>query len=169
VADVLTGEDVLLSEGRAVEAVMASADIPGLYPPTQAGGRCFMDGGTVNNTPISHVVALGADVVWVLPTGYSCALRSAPTSALGMALHGLTVLINQRLAADYFRYRDQVDLRVARPLCPLDVSPADFSHAAALIDRARLSTSAWLESNSYRDAAWPRYPRRHPAHGLRTG
>jgi NTE family protein len=169
VADVLTGEDVLLSDGPAVEAVMASAAIPGLYPPAQAGGRCYMDGGTVNNTPISHAVALGADVVWVLPTGYSCALRSAPASALGMALHGLTLLINQRLAADYCRYRDQVDLRVAPPLCPLDVSPGDFSHAAALIDRARLSTSAWLGSGSYRDAAWPRYPHGHPADAPRTG
>ena len=128
-----------------------------------------MDGGTVNNTPISRAVSLGAEVVWVLPTGYACALQAAPASALGMALHGLTVLINQRLAADYFRYRDQVDLRVAPPLCPLDVSPADFSRAAALIDRAWLSTSAWLESNGYQDPAWPRYPHRHPAHGLRTG
>ncbi len=162
-ADVLTGEDVLLSSGPAVDAVMASAAIPGIYPPAEAGGRCYMDGGTVNNTPISHAVALGADIVWVLPTGYSCALRSAPASALGMALHGLTVLIHQRLAADYARYRDQVDLRVAPPLCPLNASPADFSHTAALIERARHSTAAWLESGNYRGTAWPLSSRSHSA------
>lgn len=37
-----------------------------------------MDGGVVNNTPLSHAVALGADLVWVLPTGYPCALPEAP-------------------------------------------------------------------------------------------
>ena len=67
--------------------------------------ECYMDGGTVNNTPISHAAALGADVVWVLPAGYSCALQAAPASALGMAPHGLAVLIHQRLAADCARYR----------------------------------------------------------------
>jgi len=154
-ANVLTGEDVLLSTGPAVDAVLASAAIPGVFPPAEVAGRCYMDGGTVNNTPISHAVALGADLVWVLPTGYACALRAAPASALGMALHGLTVLTHQRLAADYARYRDQVDLRVAPPLCPLNVSPADFSQTASLIERARRSTSAWLDSGSYRHAAWP--------------
>jgi NTE family protein len=163
VADVLTGEDVLLSAGPAVDAVAASSAIPGIYPPAEAGGRCYMDGGTVNNTPISHAVSLGADIVWVLPTGYACALRAAPASALGMALHGLTVLIHQRLAADYARYRDKVDLRVAPPLCPLNVSPADIGHTASLIERARHSATAWLDSGNYRDAAWPMSSHSHPA------
>jgi NTE family protein len=162
-ADVLTGEDVLLSAGPAVDAVLASAAIPGVFPPAEVEGRCYMDGGTVNNTPISHAIALGADVVWILPTGYPCALQAAPASALGMALHGLTVVIQQRLAADYARYRDMADLRVAPPLCPLNVSPADFSHTAALIDRARRSTTAWLESGDYQGTSWPRLPHQHPA------
>jgi NTE family protein len=122
-----------------------------------------MDGGTVNNTPISHAVSLGADIVWVLPTGYACALLAPPASALGTALHGLTVLIHQRLAADYLRYRNQVDLRVAPPLCPLNVSPADFGHSAALIERARHSTAMWLESGNYRGTAWPLSSSSHPA------
>ncbi len=41
VADVLTGEDVLLSSGPAVDAVMASAAIPGIYPPAEAGGAAI--------------------------------------------------------------------------------------------------------------------------------
>lgn len=65
--DVLTGQDVLLSAGSTVDAVLASVSIPGIFPPAEIGGRCFMDGGTVNNTPISYAASLGADVVWVLP------------------------------------------------------------------------------------------------------
>jgi len=133
--------------------VLASAAIPGIYPPAEVEGRCYMDGGTVNNTPISRAVSLGAEVVWVLPTGYACALQAAPASALGMALHGLTVLIHQQLAADFTRYRDQVDLRVSR---------ADFSHTAALIERAERSTTAWLDSGSYRNAGWPLIPPGQP-------
>ena len=39
-----------------------------------------------------------------------------------------------------------VDLRVIPPVCPLDVSPADFSHGGELIELARAGASHWLES-----------------------
>lgn len=61
-----------------------------------------------------------------------------------MALHGLTILVQHRLAEDVDRYRPEVDLRVVPPPCPIRVSPADFSHAASLIEAARQSTEQWL-------------------------
>lgn len=143
-ADVLSGEDVRLSTGDAVDAITASASIPGVFPPVTIDGRAHMDGGVVNNTPISHAIDLGADVVWVLSTGYACDLDSPPRGALAMALHALTLTVNQRLAVDIERYESMVDLRVAPPLCPIRTTPADFGHGAELIDRARESTSTWL-------------------------
>ncbi|HEX6424500.1 MAG TPA: patatin-like phospholipase family protein [Acidimicrobiales bacterium] len=144
--DVLSGQDVLLSSGDAVDAVMASAAIPAVFPPVRIADRDLMDGGVVNNTPLSHAVALGADVVWVLPTGYSCALPESPRGALAMALHALTLTVNQRLAVDVARYESTVDLRVVPPLCPVPVSPADFSQTAQLIERSHDATRAWLSS-----------------------
>ena len=76
--DVLSGQDVLLSTGDAVDAISASAAIPAILPPVNIDGRDLVDGGVVNNTPLSHAVALGAKVVWVLPTGYSCAMTESP-------------------------------------------------------------------------------------------
>jgi NTE family protein len=142
--DVQTGEEVLLSEGPAVEAVLASTAIPGVLPPVRIGGRWYMDGGVLNNCPISHAVELGADTVWVLPAGYPCALATPPSSAIGMALQGLTLLIQRRLLEEARRYREVVDLRIAPPLCPVLISPSDFSHTAELIDRAYASARAWL-------------------------
>lgn len=46
---------------------------------------------------------------------------------IAMALHALTLAINQRLAADIKRYEDTVTLRVVPPLCPVRISPIDFS------------------------------------------
>jgi NTE family protein len=104
-----------------------------------------MDGGVSNNAPISQAVAQGATTVYVLPTGYACTLDRPPRSALGMALHAITLLVQQRLAADAARCWEGVILRVVPPLCPLAVSPVDFSHSAELIDRAHDATLAWLE------------------------
>ncbi|TQR87542.1 patatin-like phospholipase family protein [Mycobacterium hodleri] len=102
--DVLSGEDVLLSAGDAADAIAASAAIPAILPPVRIGGRDLMDGGVVNNTPLSHAVRLGADIIYVLPTGYACALQSAPRGALGLAMHAMTIAINQRLANDVERF-----------------------------------------------------------------
>ena len=89
----------------------------------------------------------GADRVWVLPTGYSCDLPASPKTAVNMALHAMTLAVNQRLAVDIERFEQAVDLRVIRPLCPVATSGADFSHAATLIERSHAATRAWLAAN----------------------
>lgn len=150
--EVLSGLGMLFSEGPAVEAILASTAIPGVLPPVLVDGRYYMDGGVVDNTPISHAVALGADIVWVLATGYSCSLLEPPRSALGMSLHAVTLMIHQRLGLDVERYADQVDLRVVPPLCPLSVAPTDFSQADDLIRRAYQHTTDWLSSPRARSA-----------------
>lgn len=165
--DVLSGLGVLLSDGPAVEAILASAAIPGVLPPVPIDGRSYMDGGVVNNTPISHAVELGAETVWVLATGYSCALQQPPRGALGIALHAVNLMIHQRLSLDVERYAEVVDLRVVPPLCPISVAPTDFSQADDLIRRAYQHTSDWL-AGPMAGPAQPNVPLygEHPHHPL---
>jgi NTE family protein len=87
--DLASGDEVRLSEGPALGAVLASATIPGVLPPVRWGERLVVDGGTVNNTPISHAVQLGAERIFVLPTqDLSDRGRSqAPRGALESAVH----------------------------------------------------------------------------------
>jgi NTE family protein len=143
--DVLTGEELLLSTGPVLEAVLASAAIPGVLPPVAWEGRALMDGGVANNTPISHAVALGARTVYVLPTGHACALEQPPASALGMALHALTLLAQSRLIADIESHRGHARLVVMPPPCPLAIQPTDFSHAHELIERSLQDARAFLD------------------------
>jgi NTE family protein len=76
--DVVTGDEPLLSSGPVVDAVMASAAIPGVLPPVAWREGELMDGGVAKNTPISHAIALGASEIYVLPTGHACALERPP-------------------------------------------------------------------------------------------
>lgn len=146
--DVLDGHDVVLSSGPAVEAVLASAAIPGIFPPVRRNGRALVDGGVVDNTPISHAVEAGAHTVWVLSPGDACALPEPPGSALGMALHAFSLAIHHRMMLDVQRYADQADLRVLPPLCPIDVDPVDFSKSGDLIERGYQQTRKWLADGS---------------------
>ncbi len=161
VTDVLTGRDVRLSRGPVIDAILASAAIPGVFAPVMIGGRAYMDGGVVNNAAISHAVAEGASTVYVLPTGWSCSLDRPPVGALGMALHGLAVLVQHRLADDVDHFRSIIDVRVVPPPCPIKVGPADFSHARELIDQGRASASAWLSDEGEVDVSLLR-PHDHP-------
>jgi NTE family protein len=143
--DLMNGTEVLLSSGDTVSAVLASAAIPGVFPPVQIDGRELVDGGVADNTPIAHARRLGADTIYVLPAGYACTLEHAPSSALGVALQALTILIGRGLAWDIERFDGTYALRVVPPLCPLSVTPTDFSRAAELVQRAYGSTEAWLK------------------------
>jgi len=144
--EVNTGMEVVLARGDAVQAILASAAIPGVFPPVRIGSHLLMDGGVVDNTPVSLAVRLGAERVYVLPTGYACALDAAPSSALGMALHAVTLTIEQRLINDVERYESECELHVIPPLCPLAVTPADFSRSTELISRAHRFAAEWLDT-----------------------
>ena len=151
--DVLNGGGVVLTRGNAVTALLASTAIPGVYPPVRIAGRDLMDGGVANFAPVSHAVALGADQVYVLPTGYASALKEAPRTALGIALHAHTIHVDRRMQTDIEAIglqEEQVDLRVVPAPSALGISPADFSHADELIGRAREWTAAWLSEPRWR-------------------
>lgn len=142
--DALDGSQVILSSGSAVEALLASAAIPVLFPPVEHEGRLLVDGGVASNTPIAAAVTLGARRIVVLPTGFSCAARQPPRGAIGMALHTFTLLVARQLVVDIERFATRADIVVVPPVCPLSISSYDFSHAAALMNRARSGTSDWL-------------------------
>jgi NTE family protein len=55
--------------GRVVDAVVASAAVPGLLPPAKVGDEHFLDGGVVNSIPLARAVRLGATRVFVLQVG----------------------------------------------------------------------------------------------------
>jgi NTE family protein len=143
--DLVAGRELLLSEGSAVEAVVAAASIPGVFPPVEIADRCLIDGGVVNNTPISHAVELGAERIFVLPTRDPGSLSERPPqSALDTALHGLGLLLEDRLEADIARYSRDVELVILPAANRAGVQPTSFDHAERLINEALIAARAQL-------------------------
>ncbi|MFZ0971301.1 MAG: patatin-like phospholipase family protein [Solirubrobacteraceae bacterium] len=138
--DLVAGRELLLSMGSAVEAVVAAASIPGVFPPVEIADRCLFDGGVVNNIPISHAVELGADRIVVLPTRDPGSLpERPPQSALDTALHGLGLLLEGRLQADIARYSRDVELVVLPAANRAGVQPTSFDHADGQINEALIA------------------------------
>jgi NTE family protein len=143
--DVRSGAEVRLSQGSLIDAVMASAAIPGVLPAVSWEGRELVDGGVSNNAPISHAVELGADEIYVLATGAACELEEPPRGALGMLLQATSLLVGRRLMADIATYSQRARLVALPPPCPLDVQPTDFGRATELIARAREDARRFLD------------------------
>ncbi len=64
--DYHSGEEHWFSEGPPDMALYASAALPGVLPPLEVDGVHLIDGGVVNNFPISKAIELGANRIYVL-------------------------------------------------------------------------------------------------------
>ena len=60
--DLVTGDEILIREGRVRDAVRASISIPGIFVPVRKGRQVLVDGAIRNPVPVSDLGELGADV-----------------------------------------------------------------------------------------------------------
>jgi NTE family protein len=144
-AELVTGEETVISSGNIAEAVIASTAIPGVFPPVEHEGRYLVDGAVAACTPISVAAALGATRIIVLPCGFACAHNNISRRAIGRAMHAITLLGARQLRHDYEHYSKTVVMRIAPPICPLSQSSYDYSKGASLIARARDVTRTWID------------------------
>jgi len=126
-------------------------------------GEALMDGAVAANTPMLLAAELGASRIIILPTGYACALKEPPTRAVGKALHAITLMITWQLMHELQRIREDIEVHIVPTLCPLAVSPFDFSAATELIERGAQSAKKWIEEGGLTRRARPQElsPHRH--------
>jgi NTE family protein len=154
-AELVTGADVILCEGDIAEAIIASTAIPGVFPAAHHAGRFLVDGAVAESTPIAVAAGLGATRVIVLPCGFACAQKKLSRGAVGRAMHAIALLGARQLKNDFDRYASSIAMRIAPPLCPMSQSSYDYSNAAELIARARVSTRAWLDGGGLDSGEFP--------------
>jgi NTE family protein len=61
--DLVTGKEVIFSDGDLATAMRATMSIPGLFTPVRTDGHVYVDGGLVGNLPTDVVRKMGADIV----------------------------------------------------------------------------------------------------------
>lgn len=61
--DIETGSKMVFRSGSVIDAVLASSCLPGLFTPVEIGGCLLIDGGMVENVPISPLKNMGADII----------------------------------------------------------------------------------------------------------
>jgi NTE family protein len=100
------------TSGLLVEAIMASAAVPGLLPPAKVGEEHFLDGGIVNSIPLGRAITLGADRVFVLQVGRIDRPLSPPQRPWQVARVSFEIARRHRFARELAEVPEGVEVHV---------------------------------------------------------
>lgn len=143
--DAMTGEPVVLSEGPAVQALTASASIPGILPPVGWRGRLLVDGSVSADVPVLQAEGLGATTTYVLPAAVP---RREPALSARNAFHHLLrsvdFIMARATARDLAAAHGRV--HVITPPFVSGLNPLDFRRATELIRLGHDSAQRWIEA-----------------------
>jgi NTE family protein len=139
------------SSGPVVEAVIASAAVPGLLPPAKVGDEHYLDGGIVNSIPVGRAVQLGATRIFVLQVGRIDRPLTAPTRPWDVARVSFEIARRHRFAREMSELPPDVEAHVlpAAGTSVRDDSPfgyRDFSSVQQRIDASYAATVDYLAS-----------------------
>jgi NTE family protein len=156
VATSLTGgEERWLTRGAAVEAVLASAAIPAIFPPVEIGGELLVDGGVVNNVPISRPLAAGIKRIYVLLCGPLDYRPPAPGRPIEAVLTAFFVAIHARFARELAALPPDVEVIVLTGGGEPGGDYRDFSSTAEMIEAGRAAVASALGRTGPSAAADP--------------
>ncbi len=99
--ELTTGRPVVMRDGPLATAVLASAAIPGVFPPVERDGQLLVDGSLVDMVPAALARRLGADIVVAVDVSGPMP-RRAPTTLLQImvAVSALPPGGSERVAQD---------------------------------------------------------------------
>jgi NTE family protein len=139
-----TGAEHWFSEGPLMRAILASTALPAIFPPISIDGDLYVDGGVVNNAPISRAVELGANKVYVLTCGTKKHDPQPVRRPLDVLVQAFAHARHVRLDLDIERFAGQADIVMLPGADVNGIRYNDLSHTDRLIDAARDATARFL-------------------------
>lgn len=112
--DLLSGNTILLNEGKVAPCVRASSTIPIIFKPVEMNGMLLVDGGVLCRVPTEQVRAMGADVVIAVDAlANSYEPVKEVKGMIAMILRMFDVMDNKSLDMKKQLKRDSYDLWLA--------------------------------------------------------
>jgi len=118
--DLNRGTRVILDKGSVAKAVRASSAIPGVFPPVDHQGKMLVDGGVIDNIPVSVAREKGADIVIAVDISENV-FNFNITNVLDVMLQSITIM-----GAENAKYRKkEADILISPKIG--DVGMLDFT------------------------------------------
>lgn len=141
--ELLTHREFLVSKGQLLPALLASAAIPGVYPPVTINGIEYIDGGLVANVPMKAALMMGAKSIVVLDTVNTC-LPPRPRHIGDLFGSIFNTLLRQRAAGEAPLIAQTHPVLYLCSPCPVRRGSFNFDDTPELIDMAAEAARSFL-------------------------
>jgi NTE family protein len=140
------------TKGRVVDAVVASAAVPGLLAPAQVDGEHYLDGGIVNSIPVARAVEAGATRLFVLQVGRVERPLRAPRRPWEVARVSFEIARRHRFHREMAELPDHVEAFVlptggGSPQDDSILAYRSFGGVRQRIEKAYVASAAYLEEH----------------------
>lgn len=139
------------TSGPIVPAVLASAALPGMFPPVEVDGEHFLDGGLVNSIPLDRARKMGAERAFVLQVGRIEQPLSPPQKPWEVAIVAFEVARRARFHAALAKSQELIEVHVLptgghgpKPTERANFDPFDTSRVSERIAAAHEATAGYL-------------------------
>jgi len=142
--DIATARPHVLRDGRLLPALLASAAIPGIFPPVQLGPLQLYDGGLVANVPMRQALAMGARSLVVLDCNFPGHIPDPPGTIAEVLFYTAMVTMRSQAVFEAPVIAADVPVIYLHGPEPHPVSPLDFRHTGTLIEAAYEAARSFL-------------------------
>ncbi len=152
--DLVTSSEHVFRNGPLELALRSTMSLPGIFSPVHSDGHIYVDGGLLNNIPVSVAKEMGADIVLGIHLEVAPIKPDATLSTFAVLGQSISTVI----AANEREAMRDADLIVTVPL--QDYTSMDYNKADAIIKagyNAAAANADKLSSLSVDEATWKQY------------
>jgi NTE family protein len=142
--DIATARPHVMRDGPLLPALLASAAIPGIFPPVQLGALRLYDGGLVANVPMRQALDLGARSLVVLDCNFPGHIPAPPETMAEVLFYTAMVTMRAQAVFEAPVVAAGVPVIYLHGPEPHPVSPLDFRHTGTLIESAYEAARTFL-------------------------
>jgi len=142
----LDGSEHWFTSGPIIDSVLASAAIPGIFPPVEVEGETFIDGGVVNNVPISRALTAGMQTVYVLLCGPSRHIPVVGKRPIEAVISAFFTSVHSRFAREIDQVPPKVEVFVFNGTGRFVDDFRDFGSSPAMIRAGREEAARVLDT-----------------------
>jgi NTE family protein len=144
-----TNSERWFSSGDVIDPILASAALPAVFPPVEIEGDMLVDGGVLNNVPLSKAHELRPNRIVVFHVGNFSRARPAPKRPSDVLLHAFSISRSYRFDTESRQAAAPgVEVVILPSVNPGKLRYNDFGRSAELIERGRVATAAYLDTSA---------------------
>jgi len=94
--DLLSGDEIVITEGSVAESVQASCAIPGIFTPVKKDKYFFVDGGLLDNVPVTTMLDEDLDYIIAVDVGSQKPFEKEPSSIFEILMQSFDIVRRHR-------------------------------------------------------------------------